>query len=395
MLSLPINNALAILTAVLVGDPWDRDPGQRGAWGGSPAALQASLTSFWFAVLAFGTPLPWGWALQRIWHVDFCQLGKQQHFAAFLMQLELAKGEPPESREPVVVMRKGGGSAAGGRVWPCRVAAGAEPPLHCHRDRGQWGQAGTCAGLGGGATSQGASRMWSSPWSSRFGRKSTEQKRHVLWRGSTYQFNFLHGRGAFWSWLFFSVFPFKWKKCLFFSVLNFQRGKMASPALKPSMMMHAQEMPKFRVSQSCYAYSPYTTLSAAAWPSAGSNLCGWQRQPHCPLAVNTGMWPSTFTIAVNQLVAFLIWGFQLENTQTQRFAFPNESVLLKAAGFGSSVQFEFSESLSPRPVPHSPVAGSPEPDLSDMWACFLQLQIKLGDTEGRNCLCCRASPWPA
>lgn len=106
---------------------------------------------------------------------------------------------------------------------------------------------------------------------------------------------------------FFSVyFPSNEKKCLFFSVSNFQRGKMESPALKPSVIMHAQEMPKFRVSQSCYAYSPYTTLSAAAWPSTGSNLCGWQRQQHCPLAVNTGMWPSTFTIAVNQLVAFLI-----------------------------------------------------------------------------------------
>ena len=39
--------------------------------------------------------------------------------------------------------------------------------------------------------------------------------------------------------------------------------------------------------------------------STGSNLCGRQRQQHRPLTANTGMWPSMFTITVNQLVAFL------------------------------------------------------------------------------------------
>lgn len=87
---------------------------------------------------------------------------------------ELAKGEPPVSREPVAVTRQGGGSAAGGRVWPCRAAAGAEPPLHW--ERGQGGQAGTCTGLEGGATSQGFGETWSSPWSIRLGKNSTEEK---------------------------------------------------------------------------------------------------------------------------------------------------------------------------------------------------------------------------
>lgn len=141
--------------------------------------------------------------------------------------LELAQDKPPTSRE--LVARQGGGSVARGRVWPYHGAAGAEQPLQYHWERAQ-GQAGTCTGLGRGATSKGAGGLWSSGWSSR--EQHQAKLAHPLGR-QTSQFDVLHGHVPFWSrFFFFCLFSLKLFHFFFFSVPNFSNSQNDKACLR-------------------------------------------------------------------------------------------------------------------------------------------------------------------
>jgi len=60
----------------------------------------------------------------------------------------------------------------------------------------------------------------------------------------------------------------------FFQSQTSRSGRMANPALMPTVAMRGQEMPKVRLAWSYYTYTPHRALSAAPWPCIGSNLCG-------------------------------------------------------------------------------------------------------------------------